>query len=144
LGIDEFDKASRVTPLLADLKPWGAYTAPEMHEAGGMAVVARRLLDAGRLHADEPTVTGRTIGDEARAAREAPGQKVIRPLSRPIAKHGGLAILRGNLAPEGRVHKLARHVEEVFHSKARERVHDEDACVAVKGGRAKATDLSAI
>ncbi len=140
LGIDEFDKVSRVTPLLADLKPWGAYTAPEMHEAGGMAVVARRLLDAGRLHADEPTVTGRTIGDEARAAREAPGQKVIRPLSKPIAKHGGLAILRGNLAPEGCVAKLAGHAEEVFRGKARVFDREEDAFVAVKAGRVKAGD----
>ena len=144
LGIDEFDKVSRVTPLLADLKPWGAYTAPEMHEAGGMAVVARRLLDAGRLHADEPTVTGRTIGDEARAAREAPGQKVIRPLSKPIAKHGGLAILRGNLAPEGCVAKLAGHAEEVFRGKARVFDREEDAFVAVKAGRVKAGDFVVI
>src|SRR5881396_3626755 len=114
LTIDEFDAVSRRTPLLADLKPWGAYTAPEMHDAGGMAVVAKRLLDAGLLHPDEMTVTGRTIGDEARAARETPGQKVIRPLANPIARHGGMAILRGNLAPEGCVAKVAGHAEEVF------------------------------
>ena len=113
-------------------------------EAGGMAVVARRLLDAGRLHADEPTVTGRTIGDEARAAREAPGQKVIRPLSKPIAKHGGLAILRGNLAPEGCVAKLAGHAEEVFRGKARVFDREEDAFVAVKAGRVKAGDFVVI
>src|SRR5881628_2836686 len=80
LAIDEFDRISRKTPLLADMRPWGTYTAPEMHDAGGMGVVAKRLLEAGLLHADEPTVTGRTIGEEARAAREAPGQKVIRSL----------------------------------------------------------------
>src|SRR5205814_4651199 len=74
LDIDEFDRISRKTPLLADMKPWGNYTAPEMYEAGGMGVVAKRLLDAKLLNADAKTVTGRTIGDEARAAREAPGQ----------------------------------------------------------------------
>src|SRR5438034_8739574 len=88
LTIDEFDPVSRRTPLLADLKPWGSYTAPEMYAAGGMAVVAKRLLDAGLLNATEMTVTGRTIGDEVRAARETPGQKVMRPLANPIAHHG--------------------------------------------------------
>src|SRR3989442_9004916 len=107
LTIDEFDPVSRRTPLLADLKPWGSYTAPEMYEAGGMAVVAKRLLDAGLLHATETTVTGRTIGAQASAARETPGQKGIRALPHPIARHGGLAILRGDLAPEGGVGKGA-------------------------------------
>src|SRR5439155_18324005 len=105
LSIDEFDRISRKTPLLADMKPWGAYTAPEMYEAGGMAVVAKRLLEAGLLHDKEPTVSGRTIGEEARAAREAPGQKVIRALANPIKPEGGMVILRGNLAPDGCVAK---------------------------------------
>ena len=144
LTIDEFDKVSRKTPLLADLKPWGGYTAPEMYEAGGMGVVARRLLDAGLLHADELTVTGRTIGDEARAAPETPGQKVIRPLSNPIARHGGLAILRGNLAPDGCVAKLAGHAEQLFRGKARVFDREEDAFVAVKAGRVKAGDFVVI
>ena len=144
LTIDEFDRISRRTPLLADLKPWGAYTAPEMYEAGGMPVVARRLLDAGLLHADEPTVTGRTIGDEARAAREAPGQKVIRPLADPLARHGGLAILRGNLAPDGCVAKLAGHTERVFRGTARVFDREEDAFRAVKAGRIKAGDFIVI
>ncbi len=144
LTIDEFDKVSRKTPLLADLKPWGGYTAPEMYEAGGMGVVARRLLDASLLHADELTVTGRTIGDEARAARETPGQKVIRPLSNPIARHGGLAILRGNLAPDGCVAKLAGHAEQLFRGKARVFDREEDAFVAVKAGRVKAGDFVVI
>jgi len=115
-----------------------------MYEAGGMGVVARRLLDAGLLHADELTVTGRTIGDEARAARETPGQKVIRPLSNPIARHGGLAILRGNLAPDGCVAKLAGHAEQVFRGKARVFDREEDAFVAVKAGRVKAGDFVVI
>ncbi len=144
LTIDEFDPVSRRTPLLADLKPWGSYTAPEMYAAGGMAVVAKRLLDAGLLNATEMTVTGRTIGDEARAARETPGQKVIRPLANPIARHGGIAILRGNLAPEGCVAKVAGHAEEVFRGAARVFEREEDAFVAVKGGKIKAGDFIVI
>jgi len=144
LTIDEFDAVSRRTPLLADLKPWGSYTAPEMHAAGGMAVVAKRLLDAGLLNATETTVTGRTIGDEAREARETPGQKVIRPLANPLARHGGMAILRGNLAPEGCVAKVAGHAEEVFRGTARVFDREEDAFVAVKAGRVKAGDFIVI
>jgi dihydroxy-acid dehydratase len=144
LTIDDFDRISRRTPLLADMKPWGRFTAPEMHEAGGMAVVAKRLLDAGVLNADERTVTGRTIGEEARAAREAPGQKVIRPLADPLARHGGLAILKGNLAPEGCVAKLAGHTDEVFEGRARVFDREEDAFVAVKAGRIKAGDFIVI
>jgi dihydroxy-acid dehydratase len=144
LTIDEFDAISRKTPLLADLKPWGNYTAPEMYEAGGMPVVAKRLLDAGLLHANEMTVTGRTIGDEARAAREKPGQKVIRPLSNPIAPHGGMAILRGNLAPDGCVAKLAGHEQAVFRGTARVFEREEDAFAAVKARKIKAGDVVVI
>ncbi len=144
LTIDEFDTISRKTPLLADLKPWGNYTAPEMYEAGGMPVVAKRLLDAGLLHANEMTVTGRTIGDEARAAREKPGQKVIRALSNPIAPHGGMAILRGNLAPEGCVAKLAGHEQAVFRGTARVFEREEDAFAAVKARKVKAGDVVVI
>ncbi len=144
LSIDEFDRISRKTPLLADMKPWGAYTAPEMYEAGGMAVVAKRLLDAGLLNAGEMTVTGRTIGDEARAARETPGQRVIRPLSSPIAPHGGMAILRGNLAPDGCVAKLAGHEQRVFRGAARVFEREEDAFAAVKAGKIKAGDVVVI
>ncbi|PYN12097.1 MAG: dihydroxy-acid dehydratase, partial [Candidatus Rokuibacteriota bacterium] len=144
LSIDEFDRISRKTPLLADMKPWGRFTAPEMYEAGGMAVVAKRLLDAGRLAADAPTVTGHTIGDEARAARETPGQQVIRPLSKPIAPHGGMAILRGNLAPDGCVAKVAGHEEKVFRGTARVFEREEDAFAAVKAGTIKAGDVIVI
>jgi dihydroxy-acid dehydratase len=144
LTIDEFDRISRQTPLLADMKPWGNYTAPEMYEAGGMGVVAQRLLEAGLLNEKEMTVTGRTIGDEAQRAREAPGQKVIRPLSRPIARHGGLAILRGNLAPEGCVAKLAGHEQPLFRGRARVFDREEDAFTAVKASRIKAGDFIVI
>jgi dihydroxy-acid dehydratase len=144
LTIDEFDKISRKTPLLADMKPWGTYTAPEMQEAGGMAVVAKRLLEAGLLNDKELTVTGRTIGEEARAAREASGQKVIRPLSNPLARHGGLAILRGNLAPEGCVAKLAGHEQELFRGRARVFDREEDAFAAVKAKKIKPGDFIVI
>ncbi len=144
LTIDEFDRVSRKTPLLADMKPWGSYTAPEMYAAGGMPVVAKRLLEAGLLHKGEMTVTGRTIGEEARAAAEPPGQKVIRPLANPLAKHGGLAILRGNLAPAGCVAKLAGHGDAPFRGVARVFDREEDAFGAVKAGKIKAGDIIVI
>jgi dihydroxy-acid dehydratase len=144
LDIDEFDRISRRTPLLADMKPWGSYTAPEMHEAGGMPVVARRLLEAGLLNEKEMTVSGKTIGEAARAAREAPGQKVIRPLSNPLARHGGLAILKGNLAPDGCVAKLAGHGDDTFRGRARVFNREEDAFLAIKAGKIKAGDFIVI
>ena len=144
LTIDEFDRISRKTPLLADMKPWGTYTAPEMHEAGGMGVVARRLLEAGLLNADEITVTGRTIGQEAKAARETSAQKVIRPLDNPLKDHGGLVILRGNLAPDGCVAKVSGQHRELHRGPARVFNREEDAFAAVKGGKIKADDVVVI
>jgi dihydroxy-acid dehydratase len=144
LSIDEFDTISRKTPLLADMKPWGNYTAPEMYEAGGMAVVTRRLLDAGLLHPDEKTVSGRTIGEEARAAKETPGQKVIRPLSDPIKPEGGLVILRGNLAPDGCVAKVSGQNRDVHRGPARVFDREEDAFAAVKKGTIKPNDVIVI
>jgi dihydroxy-acid dehydratase len=144
LTIDEFDQISRKTPLLADLKPWGNYTAPEMYEAGGMAVVAMRLLEAGLLNGGEKTVTGRTIGEEARGAREAPGQKVIRALKDPLKPHGVLAILRGNLAPDGCVAKVSGQKKDVHRGPARVFDREEDAFAAVKAGKIKANDVVVI
>ena len=144
LTIDEFDQISRKTPLLADLKPWGNYTAPEMYEAGGMAVVAMRLLEAGLLHGGEKTVSGRTIGEEARAAREVPGQKVIRSLKEPLKTQGGLAILRGNLAPDGCVAKVSGQKKDVHRGPARVFDREEDAFAAVKAGKIKANDVVVI
>jgi dihydroxy-acid dehydratase len=144
LTIDEFDQISRKTPLLADLKPWGNYTAPEMYEAGGMAVVAMRLLEAGLLHGAEKTVTGRTIGEEARAAKEAPGQKVIRSLKDPLKAQGGLAILRGNLAPDGCVAKVSGQKKDVHRGPARVFDREEDAFAAVKAGKIKPNDVVVI
>ena len=144
LTLDDFDRISAKTPLLADLKPWGRFTAPEMYRAGGMAVVAKRLLEAGLLSPDEMTVTGRTIGEEARLAREAPGQEVIRPLKRPLKATGGLVILRGNLAPEGCVAKVAGHERMTHRGPARVFEREEDAFAAVKAGKIKAGDVIVI
>jgi dihydroxy-acid dehydratase len=144
LTIDEFDKISRKTPLLADMKPWGSYTAPEMYEAGGMGVVAKRLLDAGLLFPDEKTVSGRTIGEEARAARETPGQRVIHALSHPIKPEGGLVILRGNLSPTGCVAKVSGQKRDYHKGPARVFDREEDAFAAVKAGKIKANDVVVI
>jgi dihydroxy-acid dehydratase len=144
LEIDEFDKVSRKTPLLADMRPWGNYTAPEMHDAGGMAVVAKRLLEAGLLNGDAPTVTGRTIAEEARAGRETPGQKVIRPLSDPLKSEGGLAILWGNLAPEGCVAKISGQKRDFHRGPARVFEREEDSFAAVKAGKIKPNDVIVI
>ena len=107
LSIDDFERISRATPLLADLKPGGRFVATDLYRAGGVPLILNRLAEAGILHGEEITVSGRTIGEEAAVAHEADGQEVVRPLSNPLKAEGGLAILRGNLAPEGAVVKLA-------------------------------------
>ncbi len=107
LEIDDFERISRRTPLLADLKPGGRFVATDLYAAGGVPLILNRLAEAGLLHGDAITVSGRTIGEEAAAAVETPNQEVVRPVSDPVKAAGGLAILRGNLAPEGAVVKLA-------------------------------------
>ena len=129
LSIDDFDRIASQTPLLCDLKPGGRFVATDLHAAGGTAVVAARLLEAGKLHEAARTVTGKTIGEHARAADEAPGQEVVRPLADPLKPTGGIAILRGNLAPEGSVVKLSGH--ERVHHRGPARVFDgEEAAMA--------------
>ena len=144
LSIGDFDRISRKTPVLADLKPWGTYTAPEMYEAGGMPVVAKRLMEAGLLHVKEKTVTGRTIGEEAQAAPEPPGQDVIKPLKHAIKSTGGIAILRGNLAPGGCVIKLSGQTKYDHRGPARVFEREEDAFEAVKKGKIKPNDVIVI
>jgi dihydroxy-acid dehydratase len=144
LEIEDFDRISSRTPLLADLKPGGKYVATDVYRAGGIPVIAKRLLDAGLLHADCPTVTGRTIGEEARAAVESPGQDVIRPLNRPIKPTGGLVILSGNLAPEGCVVKVAGHERMKHRGPARVFDREEAAFAAVKAGEIKPNDVVVI
>lgn len=144
LNIDDFDKINRRVPLLADLKPGGRFTASDLYSAGGTTLVAKRLLDAGILHAGQPTVTGRTIGEEAKDAKETSGQHVIRPLSNPIKQTGGLVILRGNLAPEGCVVKVAGHSIMTFRGPAKVYDREEDAFVAVQSHQIKAGDVVVI
>jgi dihydroxy-acid dehydratase len=144
LDITDFDRISARTPLLADLKPWGRFTANDLYRAGGVGLIARRLLEAGLLHEEALTVTGRTIGQEARQSREAPGQQVVRPLSNPLAPVGGLVILKGNLAPEGCVLKIAGK-EKLYHrGPARVFDREEEAFEAVERGRIKPNDVVVI
>ena len=144
LSIDDFDRLAWQTPLLADLKPFGRYVAPDLWRAGGVPLVAARLEEAGLLNGDAVTVTGRTIGEEAGQADEAEGQRVVRPLSDPLAPNGGFAILRGNLAPDGCVVKLAGHGRRVQRGPARVFECEEDAFAAVKAGAVKAGEVVVI
>jgi dihydroxy-acid dehydratase len=144
LNIDDFDRINRKVPLLADLKPGGKFAAADLYAAGGTTLVAKRLVDAGLLHANQPTVSGRTIGEEAKDATETAGQRVLRPLSDPIKATGGLVILKGNLAPEGCVVKVAGHSMMQFRGPARVYEREEDAFVAVKAGQIKAGDVVVI
>ncbi|HYR40936.1 MAG TPA: dihydroxy-acid dehydratase [Methylomirabilota bacterium] len=144
LSLDDFDRVSKKTPVLADLKPWGNYTAPEMFQAGGMPVVAKRLMEAGLLHPDEKTVTGRTIGQEAAAAVEPAGQQVIKSLKEALKPTGGIVILRGNLAPGGCVIKLSGQTRYSHRGPARVFEREEDAFQAVKKGKIKPHDVIVI
>src|SRR5215204_3620365 len=144
LEIDDFDRIAARTPTTCDLKPGGRFLAKDLYEAGGIAVVAKRLLDAGLLHEDAPTVTGKTIGEHAREAAETPGQEVVRPLDDPVKKTGGLAILRGNLAPEGSVVKLSGHERTHHRGPARVFECEEDAMAAVTAGAIVAGDVLVI
>jgi dihydroxy-acid dehydratase len=144
LELDDFDRISERTPLLADLKPGGRFVAADLYQAGGVGLVAKRLLDAGVLHEDERTVTGRTIGEEAREAREEPGQEVVRPLDDPLKATGGLVILRGNLAPDGCVVKVAGYERTTHRGPARVFECEEDAMEAVTAGRIQAGDVVVI
>lgn len=144
LTIDDFDKINRKVPLLADLKPGGRFTAADLYAAGGTTLVAKRLLDAKILHPDQITVTGRTISEEAKAATEKPDQQVLRPLAKPIKPTGGLVILKGNLAPDGCVVKVAGHSILHFSGPAKVYEREEDAFKAVQAGKIKAGDVVVI
>ncbi len=144
LTIDDFDAISRRTPLLCDLKPGGQYVAPDLYEAGGVPLLLQRLDDAGVLHADAQTVSGRTLGEIAQDATEADGQKVVRSLDDPIKPTGGLAILRGNLAPEGCVIKLAGHERLKHTGPARVFDGEEDAMAAVRNNAINSGDVVVI
>ncbi|MGZ5334363.1 MAG: dihydroxy-acid dehydratase [Solirubrobacterales bacterium] len=144
LTIDDFDHISERTPLLGDLKPGGRFVARDLNDAGGVGLLAKRLDEAGLLHRDAITVTGRTIGVEADDAVEAEGQEVVRPLSNPIKETGGLVILHGNLAPEGCVVKVAGYERLSHTGPARVFESEEECFAAVKAGGIDAGDVVVI
>lgn len=144
LSINDFDRISKKTPLLGDLKPGGRFVATDLYEAGGVRLMMKRLLDAKILHEDSLTVTTRTIGEEAHEAEETPEQKVVRPLDHPLKPTGGLVILKGNLAPEGCVLKVAGEKRLTFTGPARVFNCEEDAFKAVKDQKIKAGDVVVI
>ena len=144
LTIDDFDRVASKTPLLCDLKPGGQYVATDLFAAGGIGVVAKRMQQAGILHEDAQTVTGRTMGEEARAAQETEGQPVVRNLDNALKPTGGLAILRGNLAPEGCVVKLAGHDRVHHEGPARVFENEEAAMAAVTAQQIEPGDVVVI
>ena len=144
LELDDFDRINRRVPLLADLKPGGQFVATDLYRAGGITLVAKRLCDAGLLHTDAKTVTGRSLGSEADQAQETTGQTVVRPLDHPIKPTGGLVVLRGNLAPDGAVVKVAGHTMIEHRGPARVFDGEEQAFAAVEQGKIRAGDVVVI
>jgi len=144
LTLEDFDRVSARVPLLADLKPGGRFVAIDLHRAGGTRLVASRLRAAGALHDDAITVSGKTIGEEAAAAVETAGQQVVRPISAPLKPTGGLVILRGNLAPDGCVVKVAGHDFGTYRGPARVFEGEEAAFEAVQSGKIHAGDVVVI
>jgi dihydroxy-acid dehydratase len=144
LEIDDFQTVSERTPLLADLKPSGRFVAADMHRAGGIRLLARRLMRGEFLHPKALTVTGLTIASESDSAVETPGQEVIASLEKPLKKTGGLVILKGNLAPEGCVAKISGHERLEQRGPARVFESEEDAMAAVTSKKIKAGDVVVI
>ena len=144
LAIDDFDRISSRVPIIADLKPGGRFVATDLFAAGGTALVAKRLLEAGLLRGDALTVTGRTLAEEAAVAKEAPEQQVVRKLNAPLKPTGGLVILKGNLAPEGSVVKVAGLNVQNFRGPARVFESEEAAFAAVEKNIIKAGDVVVI
>jgi dihydroxy-acid dehydratase len=144
LSIDDFDRISARVPIIADLKPGGRFVATDLYAAGGTALVAKRLLDAKFLRGDAITVTGRTIAEEAAAAKETPHQEVVRKIEAPLKPTGGLVILKGNLAPDGCVIKVAGHNYQHFRGPARVFDNEELAFAAIEKSQIKAGDVIVI
>ncbi|HNH85859.1 MAG TPA: dihydroxy-acid dehydratase [Solirubrobacterales bacterium] len=144
LDIDVFEEVSRRTPLLADLKPGGRYVATDLYRAGGVPLILRNLKQGGLLHEDEITVTGRSIGEEVANAEEEPGQDVVLPVDAPLKAQGGLAILRGNICPEGAVVKVAGTERRHHTGPARVFEREEDCFAAVKRGEIEKGDVIVI
>ena len=144
LTIDDFDRISERTPLIADLKPGGRFVANDLYKAGGIQLVAKRLVEAGLIHGDAITVTGKTIAEAAQMTKETAGQEVVRPMANPLKPTGGLVILKGNLAPEGCVVKVAGHERMIHRGPARVFDREEDAFKAVQAGGIKNNDVVVI
>ena len=144
LEIDDFQTVSERTPILTDLKPSGRFVASDMHRAGGIRLLAKRMVDGKYLHPSAKTVTGKTIGAEAETAVETKGQEVIVPLDKPLKKTGGLVILKGNLAPEGCVIKISSHERLEHRGPARVFDSEEAAMAAVTGKKIQAGDVVVI
>jgi dihydroxy-acid dehydratase len=144
LQIDDFQTVSERTPLLADLKPSGRFVAADMHRAGGIRLLARRLLNGKHIHPAAKTVTGLSLKVESESAVESPGQAVIAPLEKPLKKTGGLVILKGNLAPEGCVAKISGHERLEHRGPARVFESEEDAMAAVTSKKIKSGDVVVI
>jgi dihydroxy-acid dehydratase len=144
LAIDEIDRISRRTPLLCDLKPGGRFAAVELHRAGGIALLTKRLIEGGYIDGDALTVTGRSLGEESASVTETAGQEVVAPLSHPLRAEGGLVVLRGNLAPDGAVVKITAHTPTSHRGPARVFNREEDAFAAVYAGRIKPGDTVVI
>jgi dihydroxy-acid dehydratase len=142
--LDDVDRVSARTPLLADLKPGGRFVATDMEAAGGVPLVARHLLEGGLLHGECLTVTGRSLGEEVAQAQATPGQEVVRALNQPLKPHGGLVVLKGSLAPEGCVIKLAGHGRLHHTGPARVFNGEEEAFAAVQAGRIEPGDVVVI
>jgi dihydroxy-acid dehydratase len=144
LSIDDFDRISSKTPILADLKPGGRFVATDLYAAGGTSLIAKRMLEARLLHGDCLTVTGKTLAQEAAQAKETPGQQVVHSKNNPLKPTGGLVILKGNLAPEGCVVKVAGYDTVSFRGPARVFDSEEAAFDAVENNQIKAGDVVVI
>ena len=144
LDIDDFQKVSERTPLLADLKPSGKFVAVDVHKAGGIPLIAKRLLEGKLVDGSTVTITGKTFAEETGAAKETPGQPVIMPLDKPLKKTGGLVILKGNLSPHGCVAKISGHERLSHRGPARVFESEEDAMKAVTGKKIKSGDVVVI
>ena len=144
LSIDDFDRVSEQTPLIGDLRPGGRYVALDMDRAGGTPLLAKRLLEADKLHGDAMTVTGQTIAEAAEGAVETPGQDVILPVEQALKETGGLVILKGSLAPDGCVVKVAGYERLLQSGPARVFEREEDAMTAVTNNEINAGDIVVI
>src|SRR5256885_4907642 len=144
LDIDDIDRISRRTPLLCDLKPGGRFAAVELHKAGGIALLTKRLIEGGYVDGDALTVTGRSLGEECESVSETRGQEVVMTLDRALRNEGGLVILRGNVAPDGAVVKVTAHTPTSHRGPARIFNREEDAFAAVIGKQIKPGDVVVI